>query len=93
VYLVKKTEIVEEQKEEITKESIKEELKRQNQVLISLKAQVEKMITINENFMEKIKRELSEGPMQKYVIGRSPQYCKSSRYSIKQFKLSSCGQI
>jgi len=52
--LGKKTEIVEEQKEEITKESIKEELKRQNQVLLSLKDQVEKMLEVNKNFIEKI---------------------------------------
>jgi len=54
VHLVKKTEIVQEQKEEITKESIIEELKRQNQVLLSLKDQVEKMLEVNKNFIEKI---------------------------------------
>jgi len=53
VYLVKKTEIVEEQKEEITKESIKEELKRQNQVLLSLKDQVEKNVRSKQKLYRK----------------------------------------
>jgi len=52
--LGKKAEIVEEIKEKISKESILEELKQQNKVLSSLKEQVEQMIKVNQNFMEKV---------------------------------------
>jgi len=49
-----KTEVVENKSEVVTNETILEELKKQNQVLSVLKDQIEKMIKVNTELIEKV---------------------------------------